>query len=226
MDLGLGEYLVISNCMKIPYNKNSIADLVNFFSKQAFIFDIELFSIKKEENIFYNKVLDGIEIIQKTEFVYEDLLKYPLESLYIKLKNGLLFRIYVSFIDETTYEVALITNYTQNIEEISNMQKKKEISKYIEKIAETAFFYLSPIYANIGIEYNVKTIEELRLTENILSDRVYISRKILDTDINFLKKKSKYFYETKEGIYLRNSQIHEYYLYENMINIKINTKNI
>ncbi len=211
MNLGNGEYLVISNCIRMPYEQLGLLELLKNIESEIKIIDNLSWFDTSINSINYELVWNGLKNYKIDKFNYEDLIKFPLSSLDIKFNNGLIGRIQIEFLDKESYELSFITNYTEIFEE-SIMREQVEIyANYIEELAYKMFNFLKPIYGFIGVEVSCEGLIELQKDKYKLPfEKVYFSYKLFKSNkLSYLYKKI-FVKNLIEGVFLRHSDISNY----------------
>ena len=157
MNLGNGEYLVISNCIRMPYKQLGLLELLKNIESEIKIIDNLSWFDTSINSINYELVWNGLKNYKIDKFNYEDLIKFPLSSLDIKFNNGLIGRIQIEFLDKESYELSFITNYTEIFEE-SIMREQVEIyANYIEELGKLAKENINFSHSNkIGGSYTIE----------------------------------------------------------------------
>lgn len=217
MLIGNGEYLIISSCLKNPYDCNKIVGLIEEFRRIGATFgQANLLKINPEK-VDYNIVWEGIEDFS-AHLSIGLLHQYVLSTLELKFNNGIPARLQVMFVDELSYEVSLIFNYTQLIDEERETNLRTTRLGFIESIALVVFEILVPLYGTFGVERSIEGIESIIQNNlGLPSDKVFYNKKIISkfNDFKNLVKNVKYSQENNAGVYFRNSCLDDFQLVEN-----------
>lgn len=211
MNLGNGEYLMISNCMNMPYKASKIINFLESIDSEIIVIDSIICFDTPVNSINYQLVWNGVKVKEMKKFKYDYLDQYPLSSLDIKFINGLIGRIQINFLDIESYEISFLTNYSEIFEECNNEELVASYTNYIEKLGYKMFEYLNPIYGVIGIEVICEGLKDLKKNkENLPCEKVYFSNEILN--MQKLDETNKLFFLKKliYGSYFRHSEVSNY----------------
>ncbi|MBA4495504.1 hypothetical protein ACFO25_19520 [Paenactinomyces guangxiensis] len=219
MNLRAGEYLIVSSCIKVPY---TVKNLISLISKLQ-LFDVQFgganfLNIAPEEANF-EMLWNGVDEVALDTFTIEDLECYFLSSLEIRFNDDIHARLDINFLDEYSYEVSIIFNYTELIAEESSFEKTLERSKFVEDVGIVLFEEMDPLYGCIGVERSVCGIKAIRNREcNFPSDRAYYSPQLYNKDLRLFKdivSRSSFFHELGNGgCYFRKTELNNYNLLE------------
>jgi hypothetical protein len=211
MDLGCGEYLIISNCIEMPFDNQKLIELLKSIESDIENMNSIVFFNYEPDKINYELVWEGLETFSKNMFDYNDLSKYPLSSIDIKFKNGMVGRLMVGFLDDISYEISFITNYSEAFEEFDNSQLRSRNAEKIEQLAFKMFNSLKPVYGCIGVEIDIYGLRELKFDKSLFPiERVYYSNGICDSNKLFSFGDFQFSKNLTHGIYLRNLVVDEY----------------
>lgn len=211
MDLGSGEYLIISNCIKMPYSTLKLTEFLKSIEIEIEIIERIVYFDSEADCINYNIVWEGLETLSKDSFDYNDVSRFPLSSLDVKFIDGMVGRIQITFLDEFSYEVSFITNYTEEFEECHVKELKITNAEKVEQLALKMFKYLKPVYGYIGVEISSEGLAELKSDKTLLPlEKVFVSDEVSDSDIQAKVDEFKYCKTLENGIYLRNSEVDDY----------------
>ncbi|MCA1321966.1 hypothetical protein LC085_18895 [Bacillus tianshenii] len=217
MQIGNGEYLIISTCIKGPYQSSNIIRLIQEIkAMDATIGCLNVLNVNPKM-VNYNLVWEGIEGFS-TPFSNDLLNQFVLSSLEISFNNDIPARLQVMFLDELSYEVSLIFNYSQLFEEKNNIQERREYLEFIEKIAIVCFDILHPLYGTYGVE---RSVEGLRyLIDNapgLPCDKVFYNKILINKSVTLLGliNNANYSIENGVGVYFRNTELDNFQLVEN-----------
>jgi len=216
MQIGNGEYLIISSCIKSPYDSSKINELIQEIKAMDATFGhVNLLNINPKK-VNYNLVWEGIDDIS-TSFSKDLLNQFVLSTLELRFNNDIPARLQVMFLDDLSYEVSLIFNYSQLIEEEHDIHVRTKRLEFIEKIALVCFEKLLPLYGTYGVERGVDGI--VCLIENALGlpcDKVFYNKKLINKSIHLLEliNGANYSKENSVGVYFRNSDLDDFQLVE------------
>ena len=216
--LGHGEYLIISSCLKQPYNYLSLVSLFKQIVKyEADFLHMNLLDVKPEQ-ANYNLIWEGVGEFTKGNFDYDELSKYVLSSVDILFKGKIPSRLQVQFCDELSYEVSLIFNYTDLIEE-AVPNKANENCEFVEKLGLDLFYSLHPLYGLIAVEQSICGIKSIQEGECFFpSNRVFYSNMFIKQEPELFEGIYKNYSFTKilegKGVYLRKTEISDFTLVE------------
>ncbi len=220
MDLGLGEYLIISNCIEMSFDTFGIREFLKAIESEIEKVDSIVFFNSESNQINYDLVWEGLETFSKNTFDYNDVSQYPLSSIDIKFKNGIVGRLIVTFLDEISYEISFVTNYTEAFEECDNTELKVKRAERVEQLAFQMFNSLKPVYGSIGVETSSEGLVELKLNNSLFPiEKVYYSYKICNSNNQLNYNDFKFNKNLTNGIYLRNSNVDDY-LYKESSDLK------
>lgn len=217
MQLGNGEYLIISSCIKSPYDSSKINGLIQEIKAMDATFGVVNLLNINPKKVDYNLVWEGIDDFS-TSFSMDFLNQYVLSTLELRFNNGIPARLQVMFLDELSYEVSLIFNYTQLIDEENDNHVRTMRLEFIEKVALFCFEKLNPLYGTYGVERGVEAIESLiENAPGLPCDKVFYNKKLINKSITLLEliNGSKFSKEYSEGVYFRNSDLDDFQLVEN-----------
>ncbi|WP_139129283.1 hypothetical protein, partial [Paenibacillus nuruki] len=153
MDLGYGEYINISACLRMPYNTSKVFELLNELELKNTQFQEVTILLISPSVVNYDLVWEGAEEITQN-FSYKLLEQYVLSSLDMVIDHCIPARMIINFLDTDSYEVSISLNF-QKIEEETQQIIRQEKFKHIEQLALNIFKAISPVYALLGIEKSV-----------------------------------------------------------------------
>ncbi len=195
----------------MPFDNPKLIELLKSIESDIEYMDSIVFFNYEPNKINYELVWEGLEIFSKNMFDYNDLSKYPLSSIDIKLKNGMVGRLMVGFLDDISYEISFITNYSEAFEECYNSQLRSKNAGKIELLAFQMFDSLKSVYECIGVEIDIYGLRELKFDKSLFPiERVYYSNGICDSNKLFSFGDFQFSKNLKHGIYLRNLVVDEY----------------
>lgn len=217
MQLGNGEYLIISSCIKGPYDSSKINGLIEEIkAMDATLGVVNLLNIHPKK-VNYHLVWEGIDDFS-TSFSMDLLNQCVLSTLELRFNNGIPARLQVMFLDELSYEVSLIFNYTQLIDEENDNHVRTMRLEFIEKIALVCFEKLNPLYGTYGVERGVEAIGSLiKNAPGLPCDKVFYNKSLINKSITLSEMISvaKFSKKCSEGVYFRNSDLDDFQLVEN-----------
>lgn len=217
MDLGSGEYLIISNCIKMPYSALKLTEFLKSIESEIETIERIVYFESEAGCINYDIVWEGLETFSKDLFDYKDISRFPLSSVDVKFIDGMVGRIQIMFLDEFSYEVSFITNYTEAFEECRVNELKITNAEKIEQLALKMFRFLKPVYGFIGVEISSEGLAELKLDKTLLPlEKVFVSDEVSDSNIQANVDEFKYCKTLENGIYLRNSEVDDYLFESNL----------
>ncbi|MEZ2658779.1 hypothetical protein ACBP89_11915, partial [Aneurinibacillus aneurinilyticus] len=164
----------------------------------------------------YNLVWEGIEDFS-TSFSMDLLNQFVLSTLELRFNSGTPARLQVMFLDELSYEVSLIFNYTQLIDEEHDIRIRTTRLEFIERVALVCFEKLLPLYGTYGVERSVEGIESLiENAPGLPCDKVFYNKKLINKSSTVLEliNGAKYSKENGVGVYFRNSGLDDFQLVE------------
>ncbi|MFD0677388.1 MULTISPECIES: hypothetical protein [unclassified Paenibacillus] len=211
MDLGYGEYLIISACLNSKYDYKKIEALILGLSKKGMeCIDVCYLGVNPK-TVTYEDIWNGVENHISNDFSVDDLVSGVLSFLECKFTNGLNCRINVSFLDELSYEVSLSFNY-------SDVTTSNNLS-FIEHVGLISFEALKPAFGVIGIERSVCGVKAL--IEDVCelpTDRAFYSGYLYESaknEFNRIFKQADFIKEIPNtGIYFRKNAVSEFSLRE------------
>jgi hypothetical protein len=216
MQIGQGEYLIISSCIKSPYDSSKINWLIQEIeSINATFGNMNLLKINPKK-VNYNLVWEGVEDFT-TSFSLDLLDQFVLSTLELRFNNGIPARLQVMFLDELSYDVSLIFNYTQLIDEETDIHSRTKRLEFIEKIVLVCFEQLLPLYGTYGVERSVEGIESLiENAQGLPYDKVFYNKQLINKSITLLEliDNANYSKENSVGVYFRNSNLDDFQLVE------------
>ena len=131
MYLGDGEYLIVSMCLRTPYDFKKIDSLMKeiFFNHKIDRIEATYFDILPQEANYY-KIWSG-------EFKECDLKLFSINMLEdkflslldLEFDNKIVARLQIEFLDDTWYEISMIFNFTKLIDEEKSIELKKYNAK-------------------------------------------------------------------------------------------------
>jgi|GEM_PF-1811995 len=217
MQLGNGEYLIISSCIKAPYDSSKINGLIEEIKAMHAIFGVVNLLNIHPKKVNYHLVWEGIDDFS-TSFSLDLLNQCVLSTLELRFNNGIPARLQVMFLDELSYEVSLIFNYTQLIDEENDNHVRTMRLEFIEKMALVCFEKLNPLYGTYGVERGVEAIGSLiKNASGLPCDKVFYNKTLINKSITLseLISGAKFSKKCNEGVYFRNSDLDDFQLVEN-----------
>jgi hypothetical protein len=219
MSLGSGEYLIVSSCLRVPYNKNNLKSLISRLDTFDAKFGSATFLKVSPEKINFNLVWKGINELSMDSFSLNDLEGHFLSSLDIRFMEYIDGRLQVGFLDDNSYEISLIFNYTKLFEEEDDSEKILNTSKFVEEVGLVFFEEITPLYGSIGIERSVCGIKDIKKGECLFpTDKAYYSYYLYNKGLHLFEsiiKSSSFFCEINNaGLYFRKTEVHDFRLLE------------
>lgn len=216
MQIGHGEYLIISSCIKSPYDSSKINGLIQEIKDVGAAFGhVNLLNISPEK-VDYNLVWEGIEDFSSS-FSMDLLNQFVLSTLELSFNNGIPARLQIMFLDELSYEVSLIFNYSKLIDEEHDIQVRTKHLEFIENFALNCFEKLLPLYGTYGVERGVEGIESLiENAPGLPCDKVFYNNKFINQSILLLELINGAIHskENSVGVYFRNSDMDDFQFVE------------
>lgn len=218
MNLGSGEYLMISTSLRSPYKVDGIITFLTEITMNYSVKYKEMTLLKIAPDLVnYEVVWEGVEDTT-VDFSFDLLNDYVFSSLDLLFENLIPARINVMFLDEKSYEVSISFNFTELLEEEKDEKLKKERCDFIEKIALILFRCLGPIYGVLGVERSVSSLNDI--SEGLFtlpSDKVFFNNsRILNKERLYeIINGSNYIQEIENlGVYFRMSDVDDFYFVE------------
>lgn len=219
MYLGDGEYLIVSMCLRTPYDFKKIDSLMKeiFFNHKIDRIEATYFDILPQE-VNYYKIWGG-------EFKECDLKLFSINMLEdkflslldLEFDNKIVARLQIEFLDDTWYEISMIFNFTKLIDEEKSIELKKYNAKFVEDISVIMFKSVKPLLGKICVESSFSSIKAIINKEEFLPiDKAFYSNTILSDCpefTNMLICKARYVKEIRDsGVYFRNGEVDDYNL--------------
>ena len=216
MDLGSGEYLIISTCLKSPYNYKNIYSFLSELGRDKIKFKEACFLEILPHEANYDLIWNGeVNELNMEVFSKDKLENHFLSSVGIVFYENILARLQVSFLDETSYEVSLVFNYTQLISEELLKENRINNATLVENVALIMFEKLTPVYGMIGVEKSVGSINSILSDEESLPvDKAFYSQPFINLELGIYEELicNSNFIKVLEGIgvYFRKEQIDDF----------------
>lgn len=220
MFLGVGEYIIISSCVKGHYNNKGLIFYISCLSKYgADIKEANLLKVlpaKVRYDLIWNDEVDSLTVSSLSE---EDLKNYTMSSCDIMFNGRIPARLQVNFLDDMSYEVSLLFNYSALIDEEVSPDKTKTNAELVETLGIDLFREIKPIYGMISVERSVCGMNEISSDECLLpSDKAFYSQVIVDCAKDVIEpilQKSKYVKIIENvGIFFRKTEVDDFKLLE------------
>ncbi|MBD1373705.1 hypothetical protein IC620_15270 [Hazenella sp. IB182357] len=215
MSLGNGYYLCVSTCNTGIYNVERLEALITKLKTFGVNYESAHFLEIRPEESTYERLWDGVDERSDHIFSIDKLRKFFLSSLDLRL-NNVLMRLVITFLDEVSYEVSLIMNYSELFESEPSSPRSVEIATRIEGLGLFLFEELDPIYGYIGIERGVYGIKDINEGSGIIeNDRLYFNHKIYDKikECIDIQKTYSFCHRNKlGGCYVRKTDVNDYTL--------------
>ncbi|MFS0837397.1 hypothetical protein [Paenibacillus sp. 1P03SA] len=213
MDLGSGEYVIISSCLKSPYDLEKIKKLITNLMSFSVDFDETCYLKTSPSTVSFNEVWEGVEDFT-AGFSYDLVSVNVLSSVDMIFLKEIPARLNIMFLDEESYEVSLSLNYSELIEEEIDCSQKKRKCDFLERLALTLFESLNPIYGMLGIESSVVGLKDISTGGVTLPlDKVFFNNSCINDKTKLLEIiSSAHFFKECDpiGIYFRYSEVDDF----------------
>jgi hypothetical protein len=215
MNLGEGEYIIVSTCLKGPYNYKNIESFINSLNALgAICVDADFIKInpnKANYDILWNSELETFTL---DKFNLNELESNLLSSVNIILKDKIKTRLQINFLDELSYEVCLLFNYTELVEELNSEERIIENLRVVEELGLILFRDVNPIYGFIAIENNVNgLVSIINGYEYMPLDKAFYNNYLISTKYVFesITKHAVFSTVIEDcGVYFRKTQIDDF----------------